>query len=78
MRVVFGIDVSKTSSEVAIVINGEKIHGYSMTNDVIGFSRLLEDLKTVSLIPRLSLNQLASILVVFKPFLRTMTTHIHG
>ncbi|SNV38782.1 transposase [Streptococcus acidominimus] len=48
MRVVFGIDVSKASSEVAIVINSEKIHGYSMTNDAIGFSRLLEDLKTVS------------------------------
>lgn len=48
MRVVFGIDVNKASSEVAIVINSEKIHGYSMTNDAIGFSRLLEDLKTVS------------------------------
>ncbi|HEP1836172.1 TPA: transposase, partial [Streptococcus suis] len=48
MRAVFGIDVSKASSEVAIVINSEKIHGYSMTNDAIGFSRLLEDLKTVS------------------------------
>ncbi|SNU89858.1 IS116/IS110/IS902 family transposase [Streptococcus merionis] len=47
MRAVFGIDVSKASSEVAIVINGEKVHGYSITNDVIGFSRLLEDLKTV-------------------------------
>lgn len=47
MRSVFGIDVSKASSEVAIVINGEKVHGYSITNDVIGFSRLLEELKTV-------------------------------
>ncbi|ESV55080.1 transposase, partial [Streptococcus agalactiae LMG 14747] len=28
MRAVFGIDVSKASSEVAIVINSEKIHGY--------------------------------------------------
>ena len=27
MRAVFGIDVSKTSSEVAILVNGEKVHG---------------------------------------------------
>ena len=47
MRTVFGIDVSKASSEVAIVINGEKIHGYTMPNDAIGFTRLLDDLKTV-------------------------------
>ena len=48
MRAVFGIDVSKTSSEVAILVNGEKVHGYTMPNDIVGFSRLLEDLKTVS------------------------------
>ena len=47
MRTVFGIDDSKASSEVAIVINGEKIHGYTMPNDTIGFTRLLDDLKTV-------------------------------
>ncbi|HFI0237231.1 TPA: IS110 family transposase, partial [Streptococcus suis] len=47
MRVVFGIDVSKVSSEVAILVNGEKVHGYTMANDAIGFSRLLGDLKTV-------------------------------
>ena len=47
MRTVFGIDVSKASSEVAIVINGEKIHGYTIPNDAIGFTRLLDDLKTV-------------------------------
>lgn len=47
MRVIFGIDVSKASSEVAIVINNEKVHGYTMTNDTIGFSRLLSDLITV-------------------------------
>ena len=47
MRTVFGIDVSKASSEVAIVINGEKIHGYTMPNDAIGITRLLDDLKTV-------------------------------
>lgn len=48
MRTVFGIDVSKASSEVAILVNGEKVHGYSIPTDAIGFSKLLEDLKTVS------------------------------
>ncbi|MBF0819868.1 IS110 family transposase [Streptococcus acidominimus] len=47
MRVVFGIDVSKTSSEVAILVNGEKVHSYTMTNDALGFSHLLSDLKSV-------------------------------
>ena len=47
MRAVFGIDVSKTSSEVAILVNGEKVHGYTILNDTIGFNRLLGDLKTV-------------------------------
>ena len=30
MRAVFGIDVSKASSEVAILVNGERVHGYTM------------------------------------------------
>ncbi|MGT2786989.1 IS110 family transposase, partial [Streptococcus loxodontisalivarius] len=47
MRAVFGIDVSKASSEVAILVNGEKVHGYTMPNDAIGLGRLLDDLKTV-------------------------------
>ncbi|MDY7594015.1 IS110 family transposase [Streptococcus suis] len=47
MRAVFGIDVSKASSEVAILVNGEKVHGYTMSNDALGFARLLGDLKTV-------------------------------
>ena len=47
MRVVFGIDVSKVSSEVAILVNGEKVHGYTISNDAFGFARLLGDLKTV-------------------------------
>ncbi|HEL1607786.1 TPA: IS110 family transposase [Streptococcus suis] len=47
MRVVFGIDVSKASSEVAILVNGEKVHGYTISNDAIGFARLLGDLRTV-------------------------------
>ncbi|CJV02873.1 degenerate transposase [Streptococcus pneumoniae] len=45
MRTVFRMDVSNASSEVAILVNGEKVHGYTMPNDAIGFSRLLEDLK---------------------------------
>lgn len=45
MRTVFRMDVSKASSEVAILVNGEKVNGYTMPNDAIGFSRLLEDLK---------------------------------
>ncbi|VDC41986.1 hypothetical protein FMV2238Y02_04100 [Streptococcus canis] len=32
MRVVFGIDVSKASSEVAIWLNSEKVHGYTIPN----------------------------------------------
>ncbi len=47
MRAVFGIDVSKASSEVVILVNGEKGHGYPITKDVIGFNQLLGDLKTV-------------------------------
>ncbi|MFX3731517.1 transposase, partial [Streptococcus suis] len=47
MRVVFGSDVSKVRSEVAILVNGEKVHNYTMSNDALGFSRLLGDLKTV-------------------------------
>ena len=47
MRAVFGIDVSKTSSEVAILVNGEKVHSYTILNDAIGFNHLLGDLKIV-------------------------------
>lgn len=47
MRVVFGIDVSKASSEMAIWLYGEKVHGYTMPNDTVGFARLSDDLKTV-------------------------------
>lgn len=47
MRTVFGIDVSKARSEVAILVNGEKVHGYTRLNDAIRFNRLLGDLKTV-------------------------------
>ncbi|MFX4008381.1 IS110 family transposase, partial [Streptococcus suis] len=47
MRAVFCIDVSKAISEVAILVNGEKFHGYNISNDALGFARILGDLKTV-------------------------------
>lgn len=47
MRTVFGIDVSKDRSDVAILVNGEKVHGYTIPNDALGFSRLFHDLKQV-------------------------------
>lgn len=77
MRTVFGIDVSKASSEVAILVNGEKVHGYTMPNDCIGFSRLLSDLDFVYR-PEVILRQQVFIRVAFKPFLKIMTTLILG
>src|SRR5699024_4840170 len=47
MRTELGIDVSKPSTEVAILVKGEKVHDYTMPNDSIGFSRLLSDLDFV-------------------------------
>ena len=47
MRTVFGIDVSKARSDVAILVNGEKVHDYTILNDALGFSRLFHDLKQV-------------------------------
>lgn len=47
MRAVFGIDVSKASSEVAVFVNQKKIHAYTIPNDGVGFSRLLDDLNSV-------------------------------
>lgn len=41
MRVVFGLDVSKTNSEVAILVNDEKGHDYTILNNAIGLNRLL-------------------------------------
>ena len=77
MRAVFGIDVSKTSSEVAILVNGEKIHGYAMLNDAIGFNRLLNDLKTVHN-PEIIFEATGVYSRVFKPFLRNTATLIHS
>ena len=77
MRVVFGIDVSKAISEVAILVNGEKVHGYTMSNDTIGFARLLSDLKTVQH-PEIIFEALGSIHGAFRHFLRKMAMLIHG
>ena len=48
MRTIFCIDVSKSNSIVAILVNRERVNGYSISNDSIGFSKLLENLKNIS------------------------------
>lgn len=75
MRVVFGIDVSKASSEVAILVNGEKVHGYTMPNDALGFNRLLEDLKIVSN-PEIVFEATGVYYRRLQPFLKPMATTI--
>ena len=77
MRVVFGIDVSKASSEVAILVNGEKVHDYTIPNDTIVFARLLSDLKTIQP-PEIIFEALGSIHGAFRPFWRRITMLIHG
>lgn len=67
MRVVFGIDVSKASSKVAILVN----------NDTIGFARLLSDLKTIQH-PEIIFEALGSIHGAFRHFWRRITMLIHG
>lgn len=47
MRTVFEVDVAKTSSDVAILVNCKNIHSHTKINDAFGFSRLLNDLATV-------------------------------
>ena len=77
MRVVFGIDVSKASSEVAILVNGEKVHDYTIPNDTIVFARLLSDLKTIQP-PEIIFEALGSIHGAFRHFLRKMAMLMHG
>ena len=77
MRTVFGIDVSKASSEVAILVNSETVHGYTIPNDTIVFARLLSDLKTVQH-PEIIFEALGSIHGAFRHFLRKMAMLIHG
>ena len=76
MRVVFGIDVSKASSEVAILVNGEKVHGYTIPNDAIGFNRLLGDLKTVHQ-PEIVFEATGVYSRRLQAFLRIIVTLIH-
>lgn len=48
MRAAFGIDVSKTSSEVTTLVNCEKIHDHTMLKDIIDLFRLfLKNMVTV-------------------------------
>lgn len=61
MIVTFGIDVSKTSSEVTILVNGEQVHGYTIPNNAIELTHLLNNKKTSGIL-RLYLKQL-----VFSP-----------
>ncbi|MET3634879.1 hypothetical protein [Streptococcus porcorum] len=37
--------MSKVSSEVAVLVNDEKVHGYTIPNDTIGFTWLLGDIR---------------------------------
>lgn len=39
--------MSKSRSDVAILVNGEKVHDYTIPNDALGFSRLFHNLKQV-------------------------------
>ena len=49
MRFVFGIDVSKDTSNIACALDGEVISQFKITNDNIGFSKLLENLQATTL-----------------------------
>ena len=40
MCAVFGIDVNKESSEVAILVNGERVYGYTMPKDFFVYWRI--------------------------------------
>lgn len=44
MRVVFGIDVSKATSTVAVVVNKNKVAGFEVQNNRSGFDKLLKSL----------------------------------
>jgi len=44
MRTVFGIDVSKDTSNVAILIDSKKLDEFKINNDLIGFEKLKSDL----------------------------------
>ncbi|BBL26953.1 hypothetical protein LDE01_02500 [Lactobacillus delbrueckii subsp. delbrueckii] len=61
LKTVFGIDVSSRKSNVCIMVNGQKVNDYAISNDMVGFNQLLGDLKQVTITHRLSLKQLSSI-----------------
>jgi transposase len=47
LKTVFGIDVSSRKSNVCIMVNGQKVNDYAISNDMVGFNQLLGDLKQV-------------------------------
>lgn len=48
LKTVFGIDVSSHKSNVCIMINGQNIKSYTISNNMVGFNDLLSDLKQVN------------------------------
>ncbi|AXI15113.1 transposase [Lactobacillus delbrueckii subsp. bulgaricus] len=48
LKTVFGIDVSSRKSNVCIMVNGQKVNDYAISNDTVGFNQLLGDLKQVT------------------------------
>jgi transposase len=48
MKTVFGIDVSKSTSNVAILIDSKKFEEFKINNDLIGFKKLASTLNTFS------------------------------
>jgi len=48
LRTVFGIDVSKSTSNIAILVNSNKVREYKINNDRIGFGQLEHDLRMVT------------------------------
>lgn len=53
MKVVFGIDVSKATSNVCELIDGNKANEFVIGNDAVGFKRLLKDLHAFALKPQI-------------------------
>ena len=56
---------------------GEKVHGYTIPNDAIGFNRLLGDLKTVHQ-PEIVFEATGVYSRRLQPSLRIIVTLIHG
>ena len=48
LKTVFGIDVSSRKSNVCIMVNDQKVDDYAISNDMVGFNQLLDDLKQVT------------------------------